>query len=107
MNIEGRIISMRKRDEEQIYMTMEMDEEEWLEIRRYAFSCCEDYDEQIDFHFEFLSRQQIEFNVTNFITDIHDNYFKKGDKMSKFPFKATFYAFYCPMTIYFHMLAIV
>ena len=105
MNIEGRIISMRKRDEEQIYMTMEMDEEEWLEIRRYAFSCCEDYDEQIDFHFEFLS-QQIEFNVTNFINDIHENYFKKGNRIVKFPFEATFNSFYCTWTKSFHLLEI-
>ena len=107
MNIEGRIINMRIEDEQQIYMTMKIDEEEFRELHRYVKECCcENYDEELDFYYEFLGLE-IEFNVTNFITDIHDNYFKKGDKMSKFPFKATFYAFYCPMTIYFHMLAIV
>ena len=106
MNIEGLVTSMRINDKKQIFMEMEIDDEKWIEISGYAFECCENYDEQIDYHYEFLNRK-IEFNVTNFITDIHENYFKKGDKITKFPFKATFYAFYCPMTISFHILAIV
>ena len=109
MNLEGLVTSMRVKDdddEKQIYMTMEFDQESWREVKSYAFDCCEDYDQQIDFHFEHLT-PKIEFKVTNFITDIHDNYFKKGDKMTKFPFKAIFYAFYCPLTISFHILAIV
>ena len=107
MDIEGRIINMRIGDDKQIYMAMKISQEEFRELHSYAKECCcEDYDEELDFYYEFFGLE-IEFNVTGFITDIHEKYFNKGNRITKFPFDATFNAFYCPMTIRFHILAIV
>ena len=106
MNIEGLITSMRGGDDNEVFMTMEFTQEQWSEISDYAKSCCEDYDEQIDFYYEYLNRK-IEFNVTNFITEIHDKYFKEGNRITKFPFKATFNSFYCTFDISFKILEVV
>ena len=99
MNIEGEIISMRE-EEGNIWMNMVFDDDAWQEINDYVMESCENLDEQADFYFEFLS-QNIEFNVTNWILEIEKKYFSKGNKMTKFPFKAKFYVFYNPQSIFF------
>ena len=82
---------------------MIFDDDAWHEIYNYAMESCEDFDEQADFYFEFLSLN-IEFNVTNWIAEIEKKYFSKGNKMSKFPFQAQFYVFYNPRSICFEIL---
>ena len=92
-----------REEEGDLYMNMIFDDDAWRDIKDYAMDCCEDFDEQADFYFEFLS-QNIEFNVTNWILEIEKKYFSKGNKMTKFPFKAQFHVFYNPRNVCFEII---
>ena len=104
MNIDGEMISVEERNEE-LYMTMKVDEEIWDSVKEFAFDCCENYDEQIDFHYDFL-KNEIELNVTNYIKKIEKNYFSKGNKMTKFPFRVQCFLIYNPKNVCFDIVEI-
>ena len=86
-----------------LYMNMAFDDDAWREIYDYAMESCEDIDEQTDFYFEYLTHN-IELNVTSWIAEIENKYFSKGNKMTKFPFRAQFYVFYNPRSICFEII---
>ena len=104
MNIEGEMISVYERDEE-FYMTMKVDEELWAALKDYAIDCCEDYDEHVYFHYEFL-KNEIELNVTSYIKKIEKKYFSKGNKMTKFPFRVQCFLIYNPKNVCFDIVEI-
>ena len=91
--LEGKMIKVENR-RGRLIMTMEVDPESMNEAREYVWwHCCQDYDEQIDFHYEFRENF-VEFDVTNWTKEIEEKYFSKGNKMIRFPFQAKVEAFY-------------